>query len=120
MIAKTLFTKENLANNINEQGKTGNEKRHNPNLPGVDSTMLLSPFDVLLRGFEHCALLPFIDDNDTTKKRFKEFKETYGSSPVVLAFQWEDLVEEVLEPCDKTELGFKFFLATHYFAFHYP
>lgn len=100
-----------------KRNKVNNKPLH---VPSSTSTMLLSPFDVLQKGFEYCTLLPLLRVGDVAFGRFDEFKSTYGSSPTVLAFMWGDLCEKVLPAERQTEFGFKMFLATHYFAFHYP
>jgi hypothetical protein len=53
--------------------------------------MLLSPQDVLKKGFHFFNRLP----NSTgpwTERRTGDFKSHYGSSPIVLANQWYDLM----------------------------
>jgi hypothetical protein len=83
--------------------------------------MLLSPSDVLKKGFT-AAGLP--DVTQWTERRTKEFRSHYGSSPVVLANIWYDLmatdIDTGLTEKDKSDDGFRMFLIAHHFIWAYP
>jgi hypothetical protein len=83
--------------------------------------MLLSPLDVLKKGFT-AAGLP--DVTHWTERRTEEFRSHYGSSPVVLANIWYDLtttnIDTGLTENDKSPVGFKMFLIAHHFLWAYP
>jgi hypothetical protein len=52
--------------------------------------LVLSPQDVLTRGFQVYEGLPN-PQGQWTERRTNEFKKHYGSLPVVLANMWHDL-----------------------------
>jgi hypothetical protein len=52
---------------------------------------VLSPHDVLVKGFDACNGLPDNFAGPWTERRTSEFKSHYGSSPVVLANMWYDM-----------------------------
>jgi hypothetical protein len=83
--------------------------------------MLLSPLDVLKKGFT-AAGLP--DVTHWTERRTEEFRSHDGSSPVVLANIWYDLtttnIDTGLTENDKSPVGFKMFLIAHHFLWAYP
>lgn len=86
--------------------------------------MLLSPQDVLKKGFHVYNGLPNNFVGPWTERRTSEFKSIYGSSPVVLANQWYDLMTTELNlgltKADKSDKGFKMFLVAHHFLWAYP
>ncbi len=73
--------------------------------------MLLSPQDVLKKGFRFFNGLPNDFPGPWTERRTNDFKSHYGSSPVVLANQWYDLMTTELNvgltEADKSDKGFK-------------
>jgi hypothetical protein len=79
--------------------------------------MILSPQDVLYEGLRFCKC---VYKAAWTKARTDDFKAHYGSSPVVLAHQWEDLVISELTEADKSMRGFRSFLIAHHFLWAYP
>jgi hypothetical protein len=86
--------------------------------------MLLSPQDVLKKGFRFFNGLPNDFPGPWTERRTNDFKSHYGSSPVVLANQWYDLMTTELHvgltEADKSDKGFKMFLIVHHFLWAYP
>ena len=85
--------------------------------------MLLSPQDVLTKGFHFFNGLPNFS-GPWTARRTNDFKSHYGSSPIVLANQWYDLMTTELNvgltEADKSDKGFKMFLIAHHFLWAYP
>lgn len=85
--------------------------------------MRLSANDVLLRGLS--ALGVKNDKLKRYKKPVEYFKTQFGSYPVVLAQQWDDLIETdipeaKLTVSERTGKGFTSFLIAHYFLWTYP
>jgi hypothetical protein len=85
--------------------------------------MLLSPQDVLKKGFHFFNGLPNFA-GPWTERRTNNFKSHYGSSPIVLANQWYDLMTTELNvgltTADKSDKGFKMFLIANHFLWAYP
>ena len=86
--------------------------------------MILSPQDILEKGFHFFNGLPNNFNGKWTKRRTDEFKAHYGSSPVVLANQWFDLMTVDLDlgltEGDRSEKGLKMFFIAHHFLWAYP
>mgnify|MGYP000167110465 CR=1 FL=1 len=82
--------------------------------------MLLSPSDVLKKGLKGLQF-----EGNLAAMRTQQFHPHYGSSPLDLADMWYDLtvttilVAELTDK-EKSEEGFKMFLAAHYFLWTYP
>jgi hypothetical protein len=87
-------------------------------------TMLLSPRDILKKGFHFFNELPNNFAGPWTERRTNDFKCHYGSSPIVLANQWYDLMPTELNmgltQADKLDKGFKMFPIEHHFLWAYP
>ena len=82
--------------------------------------MLLSPNDVQQIGLE---IMNVRLGKKSEKRLLLEFHKHYGSSPLDLACQWNDLCfldPNVLTSKEKTKKGFKRFLAAHYFLWARP
>jgi hypothetical protein len=88
------------------------------------TTMLLSPLDVLNKGFAACNGLPDLIGG-LSEKRINAFCSHYGLSPVDLSSIWYDLIttnipEAMLEQKEKSDKGFMFFLIAHHYLWTYP
>ena len=82
--------------------------------------MLLSPNDVRERGLEIMSVRCQRKDE---KRLQLEFHKHFGSSPLDIADMWHDLCcydENVLSKKEKSEKGFKQFLAAHYWLWARP
>jgi hypothetical protein len=89
----------------------------------IDTMMLLAPVDVLNRGLRYLGVCR--KNSASHKANLREFCKHYGARPLDLADMWYDLTtttipEAALEPKDKTEYGFMFFMIAHYFLWVYP
>lgn len=76
--------------------------------------MLLTPNDVLERGLDYMGIKP---GKKKHKRLVLEIHKHYGSSPLVLADLWYDLCywkADLLPEKDKSERGFKNFMAAQY------
>jgi hypothetical protein len=86
--------------------------------------MLLSPMDVLKKGFEVCQGLPNNFTGPWTERRTDDFKSHYGSSPVVVANIWYDMmttdINLGLTESDKSDKGFKMLMIALHFLWTYP
>jgi hypothetical protein len=87
--------------------------------------MVLSPRDVLVKGFHFCGGLPNNFTGHWMQKETNRFKMHYGSMPEVLANIWYDLTTNEIEglnmTCkDKSEKGFFMFLVAIHFLWVYP
>ena len=87
--------------------------------------MLLSPRDVLVKGFDFCAGLPNDFTGEWTQNETNMFKSHYGSTPVVLCSIWYDLATNKIEGLkmtrkDKSDKGFLMFLVAMHFLWVYP
>ena len=85
--------------------------------------MILTPGQVLAKGFKACVGLPNDHDGTLNEKDINKFKKVYGSSPTVVAFTWSDLMtaeEETFQDVDRSEKGFKRFLIAIHFVWAYP
>jgi len=82
--------------------------------------MMLTPNDVLIRGFRAYTGLPNDHDGNITEKDTKLFKKIYGSSPSVLAVMWYHLLSDDTNNIEASERGFKSFLIAMYFLWAYP
>lgn len=84
-----------------------------------------SPNDILKKGLRHLKI-PYTDK--TSKKwKLEQFAAHYGSSPETLADQWYDLCtfvvsdeEARIEEGEKSEMGLRRFLISHFFLWNYP
>ncbi|GAX21863.1 hypothetical protein FisN_30Hu064 [Fistulifera solaris] len=82
--------------------------------------MLFSEDDVLVRGLHIRGVWT---EGKSRQWAVDEFKSIYGSTPLVLAKMWHDLVTSNLVRLterEKKEWGFDFFLRAHCFMFTYP
>jgi hypothetical protein len=82
--------------------------------------MLLSVNDVLHRGLE---IMNVPRGKKTEKRLVLEFRKHYGSSPLDIAECWHDLCnydETVLSPKEKSDKGFKQFLAAQHWLWARP
>jgi hypothetical protein len=84
---------------------------------------VLAPLEVRQMGLEYCAGSQY--DRCSVTTRTKQFHALYGSTPLDLADLWHDLTVTDIEGArlsaqDKTEAGFRMFLAAHYFLWTYP
>jgi hypothetical protein len=83
--------------------------------------LLLSPLDVLKKGFAAAGLT---DVTEWTETGTKLFRSHYGSSPVVIANIWYDLM--TTDTCtgltekDESDNGFRMHLIAHHFLWAYP
>ena len=85
--------------------------------------MILTPGQVLAKGFKAHVGLPNDHDGTLNEKDINKFKKVHGSSPAVVAFVWSDLMtaeEEAFQDIDRSEKGFKRFLIATHFAWAYP
>jgi hypothetical protein len=83
--------------------------------------LLLTPVEVLVRGFRYISSLPTITDDDWSDRRVHEFKQHYGSSPTIIAILWQDIQEHTdISATDKTEKGFRSLLTSIHFLWAYP
>jgi hypothetical protein len=55
-------------------------------------TFILSPTDLMWRGLQYCGIELGDQKAVTLGKKVTEFKAHYGSSPLVVANLWSDLV----------------------------
>jgi hypothetical protein len=83
----------------------------------------LSPQDILKYGFHFMSGLRY--NGKWTPRRTDEFKAHYGSSPIVLANQWYDLMTSAIPDLAKTEVdnsekGLRSFFTAHHFMWAYP
>jgi hypothetical protein len=85
---------------------------------------VLSPQDILRKGFHFLNGLPNNFTGEWTQQRTDHFKSCYGSSPVVLANQWYDLntvdFDLGFTEADRTDKGLKMFFVAHHFLWAYP
>ena len=84
--------------------------------------LILSPEDVVNRGFRHYSGLPNNYNSGCTDDAVNTFKKIYGSSPTVIANIWYDLQSKVnVVPTKlKSEIGFKKMLTAIHFVWAYP
>ena len=85
--------------------------------------MLLSVNDALAFGLEYGKI--DVKDDWSREVKEKEFHAHYGSSPLVLATQWYDLITFGMPEALKLnkqdkERGFRMFLTAHHFLWAYP
>jgi hypothetical protein len=116
--------KKNLAITAAQEPSTN--RAHNTTADGnkqATVAMLLSPQDVLKKGFHFFNGLPNFA-GPWTERHTNDFKIHYGSLPIVLANQWYDLMTTKLNvgltKADKSDKGFKIFLVLHHFLWAYP
>ena len=82
--------------------------------------VLLSPSDVLRKGLAFLGV-QFKSANQNNL----EFHKHYGSAPLDLAEMWYDLTvtdipEAQMDDKEKSEMGFKMFMITHFWLWTYP
>lgn len=84
--------------------------------------LLLTPNDVLNRGFRHYNGLPTYYKGGYTKHAVNLFKKFYGSSPAVVANMWFDMQDktDAVPEKMKSEAGFKRLLIATHFLWAYP
>jgi hypothetical protein len=83
--------------------------------------LLLTPVEVLVRGFRYISGLPEITDDDWSNRRISDFKKHYGSSPTIIAFLWQDIQQHIdVSAADKSEKGFRSLLTAIHFLWAYP
>ncbi len=80
--------------------------------------------DVSKKGFEVCQGLPNNFTGPWTERRTDDFKSHYGSSPVVVANIWYDMmttdINLGLTESDKSDKGFKMLMIALHFLWTYP
>lgn len=82
---------------------------------------LFTEEEVLQRGLVYCGQPVFKRSPLAAKSNHELFCKHYGSSPLVLAKMWADLIiTNRLGPKEATENGFKMFLAAQFFLWTYP
>ena len=89
------------------------------------ASLLFTPDEVLIRGFETIKGLPVITEDDFTESNIRLFKGHFGPSPTTVAFVWNDIMttnctELGILSSEKSEKGFKRFLIGIYFLWAYP
>ena len=85
--------------------------------------MILTPGEVLARGFRAYSGLRNDHDGELNDRDVALFKKIYGSSPTVIAMIWSFIVEadeEEFKSKDLSEKGFKQFLIAMHFLWAYP
>lgn len=85
------------------------------------TTMLLAPSEVLKKGLHYCGIRNLKKKSSFSKAaNEKLFCQHYGSTPLVIADIWYDLTVTELEDNEKSEKGFKMFMAAIHFLWTYP
>lgn len=84
--------------------------------------LILTPLDILIRGFLYVPGLPNLPINVQPRKtHMTRFKRHYGSSPVVVAFMWYDLqLHGIVSERERTERGLRRVLTALHFLWSYP
>ena len=87
--------------------------------------MILTPSQVLIRGFQAHTGLPNNDDGDLSDRSCKMFKKFYGMMPTTVAIVWSEIMTTSyliphLTKKDRTDKGFKSFLTALHFLWAYP
>ena len=87
-------------------------------------SLLFTPEEVLVRGFDTISGLPSITTNDYTKCNISKFKEHFGLSPSVIAFVWSDIlttdIDLGLDVGDKSKQEIRKLLVAIHFVWTYP
>jgi hypothetical protein len=94
--------------------------KQNTNMPPYSYLPILSPKDILRKGFHFHNRLLSNFTRAWTEQRTDECKSFYGSSPVVLDSQWYtmdyvDLLDLGLTKADQTDKGLSMFFVAHHF-----
>jgi hypothetical protein len=84
--------------------------------------MLLSPNEVLKLGLEYMGILP---RGKSYASRNLEFHQHFGLSPLDAASMWHDLMETDIAEAqvsekEKSQKGYKQFMAAHFWLWVYP
>ena len=84
--------------------------------------MILTPSEVLIRGFRAYSGLPNDHNGTLNQKDVTTFKKIYGSSPSIIAFIWSAIStsEQYVNSKEISEKGFKSFLMAVHFLWAYP
>lgn len=92
----------------------------------ASSLHILTPEEVLVRGFELIAGLPVIEEQSCwTPRNIGLFKSFFGPSPTTVSFVWNDIVTITdidfgITESEKDAKGFKKFLRALHFLWAYP
>jgi hypothetical protein len=75
--------------------------------------MILSPSDVLQKGLGYIGVDQELQAKMSLDRKAESFKAHFGSSPLVIAYIWNDLCN------NESEKGFKRYMISHYYLWTY-